>query len=527
MQLIKINADKVQIRSDSFLKGIALNDVILVSDSEKGVQLVCTVESVIRNEDTEQFDYEGNLIEQAPSGTIECAIIGSIVKGKFVKCVDRYPTTNVSIEKISDGKFYDILKSDRHDLLPIGKYSNYGNIAYISGNKFFQRHSAILGNTGSGKSVTVASLLEKLSGLNNANIVVFDIHGEYKNLSYAESIKIGNSGLPFPIWMLPFKDFYSGMLKMKEESAITQIAALRSAFYEARRSDVSENIPIAYSLENVLRILDFKNGEEIETGEYFKTGDKAGLAKTVKGELFGKLFSVINLIEDKLADKRYKFMTDYKEQNYLFEFLEKVFDNSEKKVKVIDFSDIPHDVMPSIIAAVTKLIYDVQLKQKNTDVLPLQIICDEAHVYMPNDSVLGASQRRLLEVFETIAKEGRKFGISLMIVSQRPSDINRTIIAQCANYIVLKISNEIDKQYIKSILPDGSKGAIDEINLFSPGDCLIIGDSSSIVFKIKIDLPSELPKSSTIDTFDVWNSKCNYNSKKFIYEITKEDNLNG
>jgi hypothetical protein len=112
----------------------------------------------------------------------------------------------------------------------------------------------------------------------------------------------------------------------------------------------------------------------------------------------------------------------------------------------------------------------------------------------------------MLDVFETVAKEGRKFGVSLMVVSQRPSELNRTIMAQCANFIVLKMSNDTDKQMIKSILPEGSKGTIDSVNLFSPGDCLVIGDSAKITFKIKIDMPAEPPNSDTISTWDIWKA---------------------
>jgi DNA helicase HerA-like ATPase len=127
-----------------------------------------------------------------------------------------------------------------------------------------------------------------------------------------------------------------------------------------------------------------------------------------------------------------------------------------------------------------------------------------------------------LEIFETIAKEGRKFGASLGLVSQRPSELNRTILAQCANFIVLKMTNDTDKQMIKNILPEGSKGMIDSINLFKSGDCLIAGDCSQITFKINIDLPNEAPKSETINTWDSWKQPNKLDINKLVNELLDE-----
>lgn len=173
---------------------------------------------------------------------------------------------------------------------------------------------------------------------------------------------------------------------------------------------------------------------------------------------------------------------------------------------MIDLSHVPSDMVPTVIAVTARLLYRVQLQQEKREIVPMTLICDEAHVYIPsNDFGLSASQRRLLDIFETIAKEGRKFGVSLLVVSQRPSDVNRTILAQCANYVVLKLSNDGDKQMIKGILPEGSKGIVDSVNLFRSGDCLVIGDSASITFKVRIDLPRELPSSNTIETWEKWS----------------------
>jgi DNA helicase HerA-like ATPase len=521
MQLVKIYAERVQIKSNNNELGdISINNAMLVSDDKNEIALVCVVTAITRNEENEQFDFDGNLLDTEVTSTIDCSVIGSLVNGRFAKSVDIYPTTNVKIKRIDNELFESMVAGSVCSSFKLGRYANYNCDAFIDGNKFFQRHSAIVGNTGSGKSFTVASILEKLSDLRSANIILFDLHGEYSDLSYVKKIKIGQDGLAFPMWFLSLKDIYGNLLKMKEESAQLQVASLRKAFYEARQSDKSEELPIFFDTENVLSLLEEENTKEVSTGEVYKTGDKAGLPKTTKGENNGKLTGVINLLKDKQLDKRYSFMTSRNPQSYLYYFVDQIFGIEEKSIKVVDLSDVPNDMIPTIIAVTTKLIYKVQLQQERSKLLPLNIICDEAHVYIPSsDFGLGASQRRLLEVFETVAKEGRKFGVSLMVISQRPSELNRTILAQCANFITLKMSNETDKQMIKGILPDGSKGIIDSVNLFKPGDCLVIGDSSSITFKINIDLPSEEPNSNTINTWEVWSESASLNTAELTARL--------
>ena len=510
MKLIKIFSDRVQIKTDSVhLAGIKINDLLQLSDGTTAI--ICIVTGITSNDslavvnfdDLSEFDQD-LLSQSEANNTIECGILGSLRGRKFTKSIDVYPTTKVDVSPIDSEAFLEMLDWD-DSAFQLGSYASYATPAMIDGNKLFQRHFAIMGNTGSGKSVTVASLLEKAASKSSSNVILFDLHGEYSGLPFAKTVKIGNGGLDFPLWFLPFRDIYGSMLRLKDESATLQLSALRKAFYKARNSDKGEELPLAFFTSTLLYDLKEQNEDVVFTGEYYKTGDRAGEAKTVKGENNGKLTSVITLLEDKLTDSRYEFMAREHSQNYLYEFLDSVFSINEKNVKIIDLSDAPHDMIPVIVAVVTKLIYSVQLQQKRESILPLCIVCEEAHVYIPSsDFGLGASQRRLLEIFETIAKEGRKFGTTLCIVSQRPSELNKTIMAQCANFIVMKMTNESDKSMIKGILPESSRAIIDMLSLFSAGDCFVIGDSAEITLKTRVDMPSHEPKSNTISTWDIW-----------------------
>ena len=360
----------------------------------------------------------------------------------------------------------------------------------------------IVGNTGCGKSETVAKILEETAKLPGANLVVFDIHGEYSQLSYASNIKIGEK-FPFPIWMFGFQDIVSNILKIREESATTVMTALRKAYYRVC-PEGKENKPMYFSYSAWIAEMERMDNETVHTGEYYKTGDKAGTAKTTKGEYNGKLTSTINILKDRILDSRYSFMFTDELQSYLYYVMEAVL-GTDNPVKNIDLSGVPHDVALPIIGVISRLIFDIQRQQDMDHIRPVTIVCDEAHVYIPDNFQLSASQRRMVEVFEDIAKEGRKFGITLFPATQRPSELNKTIVAQCANFIIGKLNNENDKSLIKGMLPDGDDKIIDAVTMFNPGEVLIVGDAVPIPLKIKVELANERPISRTIEFWDVWS----------------------
>lgn len=500
MKLVKILPDKIQIRTDDAeFKNARLNDLISVSDGE--VELVTMITSITDNDVETQMDENAIMeeLKQPSLKVIECSILGSMINGSFVQQVDRYPSTDADMKPFWNDELSIILPYPKSGF-QIGKYANYDAPAYLDGNKFYQRHSCIVGNTGCGKSETVTKIIEETANNTNCNIVIFDIHGEYSNLSYADSIKMGE--VPFPIWMLGFADMAANVLKVKEDSTVV-MSALRKV-YHSYCKDKNEEKPIYFDFKWLLNGLKTLNTERIATGEFYKTGDKAGQAKTTNGDYSGKLSGIINTMETLYSDKRYSFLFVHEPQEYLSEFFNRIM-GGDKPVKNIDLSGIPHDIAVLIIGAITKLIYNIQIMQK--DARPITLVCDEAHVYIPVDFQLSAAQRRMVEIFENIAKEGRKFGITLFVASQRPSELNKTIMAQCANYIVMKLNNENDKTMIKGMMPSGSSDVIETTTMFSPGDCLVIGDACPIPLKIHVELAKERPQSKTIQFWDEWSKE--------------------
>lgn len=500
MKLIKILSHKVQIKTDqSEFKDARINDLISISDGS--AELITVVKSISDTDTGSALGEDDLIFDTSGIKTLECSIIGSVRDERFSKSIERYPMTDIYAEKVEGDRLQKLLSPYEKEGFFIGSYASYDCPAYVNGNKFFQRHACIVGNTGSGKSETLAKILEQASKLPGTNIIVFDIHGEYCDLSYARNIKIGND-FHFPIWMFSFSDMVTDILKVREETSSVVMSALRKCYYKLC-PDGKENRPIRFDFQEMLNHMEELNTEEVLTGEIYKTGDKAGTAKTVKGDFYGKLSGVINSMKDKMEDRRYSFLFHEDMQEYLNEMMRLIMDN-DQPVKNIDLSDVPHDIAIPLIGTIAKLVYGIQRMYRPDELIPITLVCDEAHVYIPNDFQLSASQKRMLFTFEEIAKEGRKFGITLFPASQRPSELNKTIMAQCANFIVSKLNNENDKSMIKGMLPDGDASVVDSTSMFRPGEVLFIGDSVPIPLKIQVSLADERPKSRTIDFWDEW-----------------------
>lgn len=496
MKLVKILPDKIQIKTDDAeFKNARLNDLISVSDGE--AELVTMITAITDNDAETQLDDEVIMEElgELSLKMIECSILGSVSGGSFKQQIDIYPSTDVQIERITDNYFGSIMVDLRSKAgFKIGNYPSYDFPAYLDGNKFYQRHSCIVGNTGCGKSETVTKIIEETANNTNCNIVIFDIHGEYSQLSYVDSIKMGE--VPFPIWMLGFSDMVANVLKVKEDSTVVMSAL--SKCYKEHCPKGNEGKPVRFSYDDILERLEYMNHETVNDG-YYKNKEP----KIKNGEYNGKLSGVINSMKAKRNDQRYSFLFEECCQAYLLDFLNRIM-GRDKPVKNIDLSGIPHDIAVLIIGAITKLVYDMKTLKK--DSIPMALVCDEAHVYIPKDFQLSAAQRRMVEIFEIVAKEGRKFGITLMIATQRPSELNSTIFAQCENCIVMKLNNENDKTIVKQRVKGGDD-IIDGTTMFSPGDCLVIGDACPIPLKIHVELAKERPQSKTIDFWDEWSKE--------------------
>jgi len=403
--------------------------------------------------------------------------------------------------------------------------------AVADGDRFFQRHAAILGSTGSGKSYTVAALLERANTLSFPNIMLLDLHGEYASLAkdrddgYAEYFKIAGPGdldapkphsLFLPYWLLNREEMLSMLLDRSDDNAPNQAMQFTNSVFEQKRKMLEDlklddvlasftvDSPVPYNLEAVKESLRSDNQEMVPGSS----------GRDKQGPWYGKLTRFISRLEAKIADRRYGFLFQPPEDTESYGWLQILAESflstktdDRSGIKVVDFSEVPSDILPTVVSVLARVLYDVQFWMQAEFRTPVCLVCDEAHLYLPVRSDADAAAKRALDTFERIAKEGRKYGFALLVVSQRPSDVSKTILSQCNNFIALRLTNEQDQSAVKSVMPDSMAGIADVLPLLDIGEAIVLGDSILLPSRIKLDKPKTTPLSLTKDFWREWGEK--------------------
>lgn len=427
--------------------------------------------------------------------------------------------------------------------LRVGRYTlDETAVAYVDGDKLFQRHLALLGSTGSGKSYAVASVLEQAAQLPYANAIVLDLHGEYSSMKFARQFRIAGIGdlktsndqsLFLPFWLLTYEEMQSLFIDRSGDNAPNQALALMETVVDLKQKAIKSfdkpdllegftvDTPVPFKLEDLIASLSAKNEDETDTGEVYASGTRKGQPKMEKGPLHGKLSRFLVRMRTKFADRRYAFMyqppEEYQEYGALQRLAERLLGSGDFKadvnsgIKIIDFSEVPSDILPVVVGLVARLVYQIQFWSRpgadGDDRHPIVMICDEAHLYLPSrQSEVGPLERRALENFERIAKEGRKYGVSLMVVSQRPSDVSTTILSQCGNIVSLRLANKIDQAVVRQLLPESLESLMEILPTLDVGEAVVVGDAVLLPTRIKLDKPKNLPRSATIPFWRRWET---------------------
>jgi hypothetical protein len=415
--------------------------------------------------------------------------------------------------------------SNTEHSLELGRYTiDETAKAYLDGDKLFQRHASLLGSTGSGKSWTVAAILEHATRLPSANLIVFDLHGEYRSLSFARHLRIPGpedlgkadpSLLYLPYWLLNAEELQAMFIDRSEFSAHNQVMAFQDAVVAEKKNTLVEltktevlnaftlDSPVPFKLSAVIAELDRLNREMV----IGTTG------KERQGPFFGDFTRLLLRLSSKISDKRYGFLFEapttahpYDEMATMVECL-MGFSKDGPKVKVIDFSEVPADILPVIVGLVARIVYQVQFWTNRDQRHPLALVCDEAHLYLPRREGLNPVEERALESLEKIAKEGRKYGVSLLIVSQRPSDVSSTILSQCNNIIALRLTNGDDQATVRHLMPETLEGLMESLPVLDIGEALVVGDAVLLPTRIRIHPPTEKPLSATINFWTEWGKE--------------------
>lgn len=277
--------------------------------------------------------------------------------------------------------------------------------------------------------------------------------------------------------------------------------------------------PIPYNLNEVLNCLKIKDTEMVPGA---RGGDKQGI-------FYGKLSRFIQRLESKQSDKRLNFLfcqdeqlLDYGYMNDLLSNLILPADDGCGGVKIIDFSEVPSDVLPLVVSLVARIIFSVQQWTDREKRFPVALFCDEAHLYIPTDVAADISNTSI-STFERISKEGRKYGVGLVVITQRPSEVNKTVLSQSNNFIAMRLTNVDDQNVVKRLLPDSLGDYAELLPILDIGETLIVGDASLLPSRIKIQEPILKPKSATIDFWSEWaKEKTNCDINEAVEYLRKQ-----
>lgn len=510
---------------------LKVGSYLRISDNENAI-LIAIIEnfSIEIGKDTTETPVRKYILEANPLGIIR--------DGKFERGDDSLaippkqvePAKTEEIEKIF---VESIVENEKFTFASLS--TNPAISVPVNGNKFFNKHIAIVGSTGSGKSHSIAKILQEAihckngeyTGLNNSHIVIFDIHSEYKS-AFPAANYIDISTLVLPYWMLT-SDELQELFIDTEVNDHNQRNVFKQEVIRSRKNhftgepEAKEKIhfdsPLMFDLNDVLIAAREINTLEIDTGEIYASGPKKGQPKTTQGSLYGKLTNFINRLENKLNDKRLDFLLGDRSKNITFEeTLKQLIGYGENKsnISIIDLSGVPFDVLSITVSLISRILFEYGYYYKrfryaknpdeklNNDV-PLLLVYEEAHKYVPNSDL--SRYRASKQSIERIAKEGRKYGVTLLLSSQRPSEISETIFAQCNNFLALRLTNPNDQNYVKRLLPDTSGSLVEKMPSLKAGECILVGDAVTIPSIVHIEECDPKPSSNDIPYLDLWKTE--------------------
>lgn len=519
----------IKIEKDELVNSVQVNQIVQVTSSKTNEKIIGLVTKILRK--SSPLDSAEEEMTELSENTIKVNLVGTLKEKDGVKqhVFKRTLNTVPSLEAecfLLQGQelseFMKAISSGSFNPLTIGKYTmSEESLANLDGNKFFQRHAVIVGGTGSGKSWTVANILEKAANLKSVNVIVFDIHGEYtplKDLPNSQLLKIAGPGdkpdkdqnLFLPYWLLSYEEMAAMLLDRSDTNAPNQSRALFDLILKEKRKTVNAandvateanltvESPVPYKILDVVSELKRLDVEMVPG------------AKTEKqGPLNGKLTRFVQRLESKITDKRLNFLFNGDDSLLAYDWIKNLIERllgfgNNNGIKIIDFSEVPSDILPLITGLIARLIFTVQQWSDAEDRHPIAVFCDEAHLYLPV-SASDSMDERGLRNFERIAKEGRKYGVSLVVISQRPADVSKTILSQCGNFIAMRLTNPEDQYVIRRLFPDNLGDFAEMLPILDVGEGLVVGDASLLPSRVILDKPRIQPNSSTVDFWDKWS----------------------
>lgn len=509
-------------------ESLRVGSYLKISDNENAV-LVAIIENfqISAKEDGTQ-DY---VIEAFPLGVLR--------DGRFERGGDALaiPPKRVEPATIADIRLIYGSSLPAKDRFCFSKLATNQEVEVpVDGNKFFNKHIAVVGSTGSGKSHAVAKIIQKAVAskgdfaLNNSHVIVFDIHSEYRT-AFPDANFIDSSNLVLPYWMLNGEELEEFFLDTEAndhnqrnvfKEAVIRDRKAQHAGSDEDRGRIHLDTPLPFDIRNVLQHAIDRNSEMVDTGEVYAASnkEKAGQPKLTQGSLHGRLTNFVNRLESKINDRRLDFFLGEKSKAITFEeTLRSILGYTTEKcsnVTIVDLSGVPFEVLTITVSLISRLIFEhgyfyKRLRcQENPDEkinndAPILLVYEEAHKYVPNSDLSKFRASKI--AIERIAKEGRKYGVSLLLASQRPSEISETIFSQCNNFIAMRLTNPVDQGYVRKLLPDSLGTLIDKMPAFRQGEALLVGESIALPSVVQVEVCTQAPTSNDIPYWDLWREQ--------------------
>jgi len=410
----------------------------------------------------------------------------------FRRGVTGYPIPGALVYPATSQDLRQIYASDGRASIQIGNVYPTGDIrAGLYVDTMLGKHFALLGSTGTGKSTSAALILHRICELApEGHILMIDPHGEYNAAFRSTGLVLDVSNLQMPYWLMNFEEHCEVFLTSTGNDRQEDADILAKCLLEARMKNrlaeqlgkITVDAPIPYLLSDLTNII------QNEMGKLDKSGTSAPYLR------------IKHKIDEIRGDPRYQFMfSGMLVGDTMTDFLAKIFrlPANGKPISIVDVSGVPSDITSTVVAVLSRLVFDFAIWSREERMRPILLVCEEAHRYVPNErNADGSSVGRILS---RIAKEGRKYGISLGLITQRPSDLAEGVLSQCGTIIAMRLNNDRDQAFVKAAMPEGSRGFLDSIPALRNRECIICGEGVAIPIRATFDDLEEFKRPASAD----------------------------
>jgi hypothetical protein len=410
----------------------------------------------------------------------------------FRRGVTRYPIPGALIYPATTADLRQIYASDGRSNVQIGTvYPTKDIRAGLYIDAMLGKHFALLGSTGTGKSTSAALILHRIcDAAPDGHIVMIDPHGEYSAAFRNSGLILDVSNLQMPYWLMNFEEHCEVLLASTGNDRQTDQDILAKCLLRARGKNrladsmgkITVDSPIPYLLS------DLSTEIQNEMGKLDKATNTAPYMR-IKTKL-----------DELKADPRYQFMfSGMLVGDTMADFLSKIFrmPSAGKPIAIIDVSGVPSDITSTVVAVLSRLVFDFAIWGREERTRPILLVCEEAHRYVPSEKHADGSS--VGKILSRIAKEGRKYGISLGLITQRPSDLAEGVLSQCGTILSMRLNNERDQAFVKAAMPEGARGFLDSIPALRNRECIICGEGVAIPMRVSFDNLEEQKRPASED----------------------------